>query len=67
MSSTEEDYVEPEHLPTASYEIIKEMREYPESSVESIKLSEDRVASGPPDPSIDIEKKGIDPNTKHYG
>lgn len=74
MSSTDEPYVPPTPIakPSASIEVVKETYDGPSASIESIKASENTVANpapkpaGPP-PSVDTEKKGIDPSTVVHG
>ncbi len=74
MSSTDEPYVPPTPTttPSASVEVVKETYDGPSASIESIKASESAVTNpapkptGPP-PSVDTEKKGIDPSTVVHG
>lgn len=74
MSNTDEPFVKPTPIiiPSASVEVVQKTYDGPTISIESIKASEGAVTNpapkpaGPP-PSVDTEKKGIDPSTVVHG
>ncbi|MEX0668194.1 MAG: hypothetical protein WD061_00445 [Candidatus Saccharimonadales bacterium] len=80
MSDTDEPYIAPEAsvVPEASSEVVKETYDPPTASIESIKASEpprastemvrnDPLQPSPPEPSVEYEKKGIDPGSLRKG
>lgn len=65
MANFDEDYVAPDDVPSASYEVVQEQIQDPAPSIESVQNgvqpppSTREVRLSDPRPSVDTEQKGL--------